>query len=357
MTKNFVKFLTETSKLTKTPRTGWVLRKVKNPETIGDHVFRMTLLNWFLAKEENFDQKKVIKAALFHELCEVYAGDLTPYFWILKKEKKPKLEIFKKWILLSQKEKEKTAKKKFEIEKKSLEKLIKTLPSQLNSEIFSIWLAYEKGILKEGKFVKQADQIETLIQAIEYFGTKKGSLAEAWWHEMEEVIEHPLLHEFLKVIEKKFYLKKIKTQKDLEKILELILAFGKLKRTKIRELQISMASFSFLLAILAWIFAKKLKLDEEKMIKMALFSNWEKAISQKKLLKNLPSFLKKEIIDLLKDYKTQKTKETQILKELETLNFLLLFPKKDKKVFKKILEKELLKLKTQFLIGLAQKLC
>ena len=90
--KNILKFLLETEKLKKMPRTGWRLMGIKNPETIAEHSFRVAILTWALAKIKKIDTKRAIKIALFHDLCEVYAGDMTPfgYYLQLPKNKKEK---------------------------------------------------------------------------------------------------------------------------------------------------------------------------------------------------------------------------------------------------------------------------
>jgi len=41
-------FLIETGKLKKMPRTGFVWLGIKKPETIGQHLFRVALLNWIM---------------------------------------------------------------------------------------------------------------------------------------------------------------------------------------------------------------------------------------------------------------------------------------------------------------------
>ena len=56
--------------------------------------------------------------------------------------------------------------------------------------------------------MRQVDRIETLVQAIEYFGTKKETGGTSWWESTEEVVEDPLFLDFLKIIQERFYHKK-----------------------------------------------------------------------------------------------------------------------------------------------------
>lgn len=60
-----------------TPRTGWVERKLPNPESISDHMYRMAVLGMFAP--EGIDKDRCVKIALVHDLAEAVVGDLTPH--------------------------------------------------------------------------------------------------------------------------------------------------------------------------------------------------------------------------------------------------------------------------------------
>ncbi len=89
----------KTEKLKRIPRTGFVWLEIKNPETIAQHAFRVAILNWILASKvkPKLNLEKVIKISLAHDLCEIYAGDMTPYRELLPKE------VLKRWIRLPKK--------------------------------------------------------------------------------------------------------------------------------------------------------------------------------------------------------------------------------------------------------------
>ena len=296
--KNILKFFLEVETLKQMPRTGWVLREVKNPETIAEHTFRMTILSWLLAIKKNLNIKKTIQTAFSHDLCEVYAGDVTPFFYYLKlpKDKIKRKKFLMKWIRLSKKEKEDLGKKKFGLEKESLLKLTRFLKSEIRKKIYSSWFNFERRTSKEGRFVRAVDKIETMIQAIEYFGTKKDTPVIGWWEEVEELVDDPLLLDFLKIIQKKFYEKTIekpkgnkdraglfygrrnRQQKEFEDILDFILAIGKLKKIP-RSIWVSMgvknpetvAGHIFTTALMTWVFGvEKKDIDLERSLKMAL---------------------------------------------------------------------------------------
>jgi len=307
-------FLIETGKLKKMPRTGFVWLGIKKPETIGQHLFRVALLNWILGRNEKpkLNLEKLIKISLAHDLCEVYAGDMTPYWGLLPKDKKKRVEILKRWIRLSRKEKEKRDKIKFQKEKKALKKLLKNLPLDLQKEIEGYWLDYERTKTKEGKFAKQGDKIETLIQAFEYWGSKKDTPVKGWWEEVLELVDNPLLLKFLKNIEKSFY----QSRKESPE-LEFILKVGQLKNKErsgwvlrgVKNAE-TIAESSFLTAVAVWILSKLAgkKLSQSKILKMALvfeicevyagdITPYEGLITEKnkkEILKRWPRFLRKE---------------------------------------------------------------
>ncbi len=78
--EELVKFFFEVGKLKKMARKGWVINNIKNPESIAEHVFRAALMAWFLGtKKKGLNIERIIKMALIHDLCEIYAGDTTTY--------------------------------------------------------------------------------------------------------------------------------------------------------------------------------------------------------------------------------------------------------------------------------------
>lgn len=385
--ENRLKFFLEVNKLKTMQRTGWVLMKVKNPETVAEHTSRVAIAAWLLGQKKNLNTKQLIKTALFHDLCEVYAGDSTPFlYWEgLKREKKEQEEILLKGVRLSKKEKEERGKIKLEKEQKALSKIIDSLEPEFKKEIYSRWLDFEKRISKEGRFVKQVDRIETLTQAIEYFEAKEEVGGTSWWEGTEETVEDPLLLDFLKVIQNKFYddrpkwrkvISDQKLERELEGILDFLLEIEKLKRLPRRIWRLlevkspieTVADHIFSVALMAWIFGRqKPELNMEKLLKMALchempsvytndltpydeiltkkakkevFKKWlrlprkekekihlkhykKERIALKRLALKLDSPLRDEIIQLFDEYKTSSTAEARFLNQVNVLAVLL----------------------------------
>ncbi|MCX6719690.1 MAG: HD domain-containing protein, partial [Candidatus Staskawiczbacteria bacterium] len=206
-----IKFFIEVGKLKGTPRRGWVIREVKNPESIAEHTFRVAIMAWVLAgkKDKKMNIEKLLKMALIHDLCEVYSGDITPYDSILPKDIKKRRELLKTWPRFSESQKKKLSESKFKKEKAGLEKLIKNLPARLRQEMMHLWLDYENGASPEGRFFKHADRLESFLQAAEYWKTNKHVPQKPYWTQAEELHDDPVLLEFIEQIDKEFH-KKIK---------------------------------------------------------------------------------------------------------------------------------------------------
>ena len=67
--------------LNKMPRTGYLIRGVADPETIGEHCFSMSILGLFILEEleksgVRVDGEKLLKMLLLHETGEIVLGDI-----------------------------------------------------------------------------------------------------------------------------------------------------------------------------------------------------------------------------------------------------------------------------------------
>jgi len=385
--KEIINFLIEVNKAKEQPRTGLVVWRAKHLTTTADHIFRTAFVTWIFAPKTKLNIEKTLKIALAHDICDVYARDLTPLFYYLKRTKK-----IMRWFRFSKEERERKWREKFEIEKKSLLKLMKFLEPKLKNEIFSSWFNYEKWIPNEGRFVKQCDRIDTLLECVEEIGTNDKITGTGWWEGTEEIVENPSLLEFLKVIQDKFYgrkFKKIEKEKELKAILDFLSQIGKMKRMPRRIWQLlgvkdsleTVAGHVFSISLMAWIFGREKKeLNMERLLKMALcheiaavytndltpydsiltkgkekrevFKKWlhlprkekEKIHFQhyrrekkalKKLTLKIKTPFKKEIIRLFDEYKTVSSAEARFLNQVNVLAVLLqalLYWKKDKKL-------------------------
>ncbi len=202
--KELLNFFIEVGKLKRKFRKGWLVHGIKNSESTAEHIFRMTIIAWVLGENKKLNMEKVIKIALVHDLCEVYAPDMTPYDPLLPKDRKKAMEILKKWPKFTPSLKIKKYKNKYKIELLALKRLVSRLPLYLRKEILNLWLEFEKGLSKEGRFVKQVDKVENLLQGLEYW-KKHGKIQhKLWMRWAKEILDDPVLVEFMKTLEEKF---------------------------------------------------------------------------------------------------------------------------------------------------------
>lgn len=259
-------------------RTGWVWRKVKNPETVAEHSFRAAFFAWILGASSGLRVGKMVELALLHDVCESFAGDLTPYYGMIPKDTKTRDLMASRWIRLPQKKKKALTEKREALEKKALLKLIKPLGKKTQQAVFSLWQEFEYGLSPEAKFVRQVDKIEAMLQGIEYFGTGRETVVKSWWEQIEELVEHPVIAKFVKGIEHHLYYKE---RTDVDNLIDFLTIVGKLKR-KPRPIWVlrkvknpsSEANHAFMLGIMCWLFIKELgtKLNMEKVLKMSICS-------------------------------------------------------------------------------------
>jgi len=204
-------FFIEIGELKRLKRTGWILRGVKDAETVAQHTLKMTMMSWFLGGVRGLDTDRTVKIALIHDLCEVYAGDQTPYDPIIASNNLSKKEIREmvgklarvpyskrlEWLL-----------KKRTKEWKAIVKLTSNLPKQLQDEIIGLWIDFEEGLTREGRFVAQVDKMVNLFQAIEYWKKDKKFPIIPWWISVKEQIDDPILLKFITELDKEFALAK-----------------------------------------------------------------------------------------------------------------------------------------------------
>lgn len=210
MENSILQFIVNIGKLKRKSRKGWtVLHKIKDSESTADHSFRLAVLAWVLGrKKQDLNLEKVIKLALLHDLCEVYAPDETPYDSLLpadeNREKIAEIIKTRSRVQYTPQQRQERLDKKFASELAGLEKLAEKLPQDLKTELKSLWLDFTKGLSPEGKFVRQLDKMENLLQAMEYW-REQGQIERDLWiiSAKEWCIDKDLL-EFLNDIDKEF---------------------------------------------------------------------------------------------------------------------------------------------------------
>ncbi|KAG4942615.1 hypothetical protein JHK85_047261 [Glycine max] len=148
----FVWYLKQTTK-----RTGWVRKDVKNPESIADHMYRMSLMALVASDVPGVDRNKCIKMAIVHDIAEAIVGDITPLDGVSKAEKNQR-------------------------EQAALDHMCKVLGGGSTAkEIAELWMEYESNSSPEAKFVKDLDKVEMILQALEYEVEQGKDLDEFFW--------------------------------------------------------------------------------------------------------------------------------------------------------------------------------
>ncbi|MEQ2303115.1 HD domain-containing protein 2 [Ameca splendens] len=112
---NIMQFMKLIGQLKRVPRTGWVYRKVKNPESVSDHMYRMAMMSLTIT-DPTVDRDRCIKLALVHDMAECIVGDIAPSDNISKAEKHRR-------------------------EEEATRHLTSLLPEGLKQEIYALWEA------------------------------------------------------------------------------------------------------------------------------------------------------------------------------------------------------------------------
>ncbi|KAG8444268.1 hypothetical protein GDO86_009452 [Hymenochirus boettgeri] len=140
--KNLLQFMKLVGQLKRVPRTGWIYRKVEKPESVSDHMYRMAVMA-LLTEDQKLNKERCIRLALVHDMAECIVGDIAPADNVSKEEKHRR-------------------------EKAAMEHLSQLLPEDLKTEVYDLWQEYERQSTAEAKFVKELDQCEMILQALEY---------------------------------------------------------------------------------------------------------------------------------------------------------------------------------------------
>ena len=158
---NFIGFLDELLRLKAVPRTGWLLRGVRDVESVADHSFGVAWLAMLLADRARAqgltpDVEKVLRMALLHDLTEARTGDLPA-----------------------------TIKRYFDngalhrADEQIAQEMFAGL-GEIGDTYLQLWHDYEARRTLEARIVKAADKLDLLLQAREYEKGGTRNLHEFW---------------------------------------------------------------------------------------------------------------------------------------------------------------------------------
>lgn len=174
---NLLDFAKKVRELKDLKRTGWVQRKIKDPESVADHSFMLAILAYIYSKKLGLDSGKAVKMALIHDICETYSGDIADR---IRDEDQIVPDSRKR-----------------ELEREGLKKLVSLLPEDFAKEIYDLWEDFEYRKSREANLVKDLDKFEMCLQALDY--SKKNKNLEEFFRDGDFEIKTP---EIRKVFER-----------------------------------------------------------------------------------------------------------------------------------------------------------
>jgi len=149
----FLEFAMKVLELKDLKRTGWLVRRVKEPESVAGHSFSLALLSMLYAEEEGLDAGKCVSIALAHDLHESVCGDICSREF--------------------EHEQEMTNSEKKETEEKAICEFCGLAPEPLGKLLSGLSLEYLGQSSKEAVFVRDLDLIEMCLQALYYLKKKR----------------------------------------------------------------------------------------------------------------------------------------------------------------------------------------
>lgn len=139
-----IDFLTLCHRLKTSKRRGWINHGIKGPESIADHMYRMSLMALIAGDLPGVNRERCIKIAIVHDIAEAIVGDIIPADGVPKAEKS-------------------------RLEESALNEMCEVLGGGLRAdEIKDLWADYENNASIEASLVKDFDKVEMILQALEY---------------------------------------------------------------------------------------------------------------------------------------------------------------------------------------------
>lgn len=136
-------FFAEAGLLKNIKRSGWWVAGIKDPESVAEHSFRTAIMGYYMAHIEGIDPYRVIIMALFNDVHEARINDLHKmgHYYI----------DFKK------------------AEQKVFNDQVKHLDAKVKGEMAAMRREYSAQKTKESIVARDADILECLLQAKEYY--------------------------------------------------------------------------------------------------------------------------------------------------------------------------------------------
>ncbi|KAF2733329.1 hypothetical protein EJ04DRAFT_495505 [Polyplosphaeria fusca] len=148
--KSPISFFHLLERLKTTPRAGWLRFGIRHPESISDHMYRMSILTMMAPQSisDKLNLDRCTKMALVHDMAESLVGDITPVDPVSKEEKSRREATTMDYIGNN---------------------LLGNYNRGLNGQqLRSLWQEYEDSETPESLFVHDIDKVELMLQMVEY---------------------------------------------------------------------------------------------------------------------------------------------------------------------------------------------
>lgn len=138
------------------PRTGWLQRGQRDPESIAEHSYAVAALALLVGDlHPELNRGRLLAIALLHDIAEALVGDLPA----------SARRLF-------------GAEAKRAAERRAMQELFAGLPTA--DEYLALWEEYTRGGSPEARLVKALDHVEMLAQALAYERAGSRALDEFW---------------------------------------------------------------------------------------------------------------------------------------------------------------------------------
>lgn len=136
-------FIAEIGMLKRIKRSGWWVLGIPHEESVAEHSFRCAIIGYLLARSEGADPHKVVMMGLFNDIHEARISDLH--------------KMAHKYIDVR------------DAEKKAFDEQVEDLDKNVKNELSGLREEHDTQETLESLVARDADILECLIQAKEYF--------------------------------------------------------------------------------------------------------------------------------------------------------------------------------------------
>ena len=191
--KEIINFMMVAGSLKWIKRSGWINIRVAEPETVAEHVYRVTILSRIIAPILNLNEERITNMAIFHDFAEGLFGDKMIEGNINKNQ-----VLFLNDTVVEEVDLDVNKKKEF------MKKFFMTIKLK---EFYSFWEEQfqenDEAATFYSQIIFEIGKLANVWQAVEYeLRGVPQNLTERFWQSANFYIKHPYLKEILKDLKK-----------------------------------------------------------------------------------------------------------------------------------------------------------